>query len=91
MRCMRTAAEPSPGLQAMAHERLLSERAQAGDRQAFEDLIFKYDRDILRLTIRLLGNPDEARDAYREALLKAFRAIRQFRQPLTFYTWILRI
>ena len=76
MRFMRITAEPTPGLQAMDHERLLIERAQAGDRQAFEDLIFKYDRDILRLSVRLLGNPDEARDAYQEAFLRVFRSIR---------------
>ncbi len=57
MRFMRTATEHTPGLPAMDHEQLLIERAQAGDRQAFEELIFKYDRDILRLTVRLLGNP----------------------------------
>jgi RNA polymerase sigma-70 factor, ECF subfamily len=91
MRFMRTVTEHTPGLQPMDHERLLIERAQAGDRQAFEELIFKYDRDILRLTVRLLGNPDEARDAYQEAFLKVFRSIRQFRQQSSFYTWIFRI
>jgi hypothetical protein len=35
----------------MDHEPGLIERAQAGDRQAFEDLIFKYDRDILHLNV----------------------------------------
>ena len=91
MRFMRTATEHTPGLQARDYERLLIERAQAGDRQAFEELIFKYDRDILRLTVRLLGNPDEARDAYQEAFLKVFRSVRQFRQQSSFYTWIFRI
>ena len=91
MRFMRTATEHTPGLQAMDHERLLIERAQAGDRQAFEELIFKYDRDILRLTVRLLGNPDEAREAYQEAFLKVFRSVHQFRQQSSFYTWIFRI
>ena len=91
MKSMRTATEHTPDLQAMDHERLLIERAQAGDRQAFEELIFKYDRDILRLTVRLLGNPDEARDAYQEAFLKVFRSVRQFRRQSSFYTWIFRI
>jgi RNA polymerase sigma-70 factor (ECF subfamily) len=91
MRFMRAATEHTPGLQAIDHERLLIERAQAGDRQAFEELIFKYDRDILRLTLRLLGDPDEARDAYQEAFLKVFRSVRQFRQQSSFYTWIFRI
>jgi RNA polymerase sigma-70 factor, ECF subfamily len=91
MTFMKTATEHTPGPQAMDHERLLIERAQAGDRQAFEELIFKYDRDILRLTVRLLGNPDEARDAYQEAFLKVFRSVHQFRQQSSFYTWIFRI
>jgi RNA polymerase sigma-70 factor, ECF subfamily len=91
MRSTRTATEHTPGLQAMDRERRLIERAQAGDRRAFEELIFKYDRDILRLTVRLLGNPDEAREAYQEAFLKVFRFIRQFRQQSSFYTWIFRI
>jgi RNA polymerase sigma-70 factor (ECF subfamily) len=88
---MRTVTEHTPRRQAMDHERLLIERAQSGDRQAFEELIIKYDADILRLTIRLLGNPDEARDAYQEAFLKVFCSICQFRQQSSFYTWIFRI
>ena len=91
MRFMRSVTEHTPGLQARDDERLLIERAQAGDRQAFEELIFKYDRDILRLTVRLLGNPDEARDAYQEAFLNVFRSVRQFHQQSSFYTWIFRI
>ena len=83
--------EQTGGPHAMDRERGLIERAQAGDRQAFEELIFKYDRDILRLNVRLLGNWDEARDAYQETFLKVFRSIRQFRRQSSFYTWIFRI
>jgi RNA polymerase sigma-70 factor (ECF subfamily) len=88
---MKTAMGQTSGLQVMDHERLLIERAQAGDRHVFEELIFKYDRDILRWTVRLLGNPDEARDAYQETFLKVFRSIDQFRQESSFYAWIFRI
>src|SRR5690348_3412208 len=91
MRFMRTLTEHTPRLQAMDHERLLIERAQAGDRQACEELIFKYDRDIRRVRVRLLRRPDGARGAYQETFLEVFRAVRHFRQQSSFYTWIFRI
>ena len=91
MTFMRTAIEHAGSRHAKDHEEGLVERAQAGDRQAFEELIFKYDRDILHLNVRLLGNWEEARDAYQETFLKVFRSIRQFRRQSSFYTWIFRI
>ena len=72
-------------------EQLLIDRAQAGDRRAFEELVFKFDRHVLRLTLHMLGNRDDARDAYQETFMKAFRSIERFRGQSSFYTWILRI
>ena len=91
MTFMRTAIEHTGGPDAKDYELELIARVQAGDRQAFEELIFKYDRDILRLNVRLLRNWDEARDAYQETFLKVFRSIHQFRRHSSFYTWIFRI
>ena len=91
MTFMRTAMEHTGAPHAKDHDQGLIERAQAGDRQAFEELIFKYDRDILHLNVRLLRNWDEARDAYQETFLKVFRSIHQFRRQSSFYTWIFRI
>jgi RNA polymerase sigma-70 factor, ECF subfamily len=91
MTFMRTAIEHAGSRHAQDYEEGLVERAQAGDRQALEELIFKYDRDILHLNVRLLGNWEEARDAYQETFLKVFRSIRQFRRQSSFYTWIFRI
>jgi RNA polymerase sigma-70 factor (ECF subfamily) len=72
-------------------ERTLIERAQGGDREAFEELVEMHDRQILSLTFLALGNRDEARDAYQEIFLKAYRAIDRFRFESSFYTWIYRI
>jgi RNA polymerase sigma-70 factor (ECF subfamily) len=69
----------------------LIEQAQAGDRRAFEELIFEYDRHILGLTLRVLGNREEAKDAYQEIFLKAFRSIGRLPEQSSFYTWIFRI
>ena len=75
----------------MNYELRLIEQAKEGDQSAFEVLIFKYDRDILGLSLRLLGNREAAKDVYQETFLKVFRTIGQFHQQSSFYTWIFRI
>ena len=72
-------------------EKLLIEKAQSGDRDAFEELIRRHDRDILRLAFHMLGNREEAREVFQETFLKAFRSLNRFRFESSFYTWIYRI
>src|SRR5580704_11588884 len=67
------------------------ERAQAGDRAAFEELVHRYDRDVLRLALNLLHSTEDARDVYQEAFLKIYRNLHRFRSECSFYTWIYRI
>ena len=66
-------------------------RAQQGDRAAFETLVQRYDRDVLRLALNLLHNSEEARDVYQEAFLKVYRNLHRFRLDSSFYTWLYRI
>jgi RNA polymerase sigma-70 factor, ECF subfamily len=65
--------------------------AQQGDRAAFEALVQRYDRDVLRLALNLLHNSEEARDVYQEAFLKVYRNLHRFRLDSSFYTWLYRI
>lgn len=74
-----------------ADDRALIERAQAGDRYAFELLVQRYDRPVLRLALNVLGSAEYARDVYQEAFLKVYRNLRTFRFECAFYTWIYRI
>ena len=67
------------------------QRAQAGDRAAFEELVHRYDRDVLRLALNLLHSPEDARDVYQETFLKIYRNLHRFRSECSFYTWIYRI
>ena len=80
----------SPVLSA-AGDRALIERAQAGDRSAFELLVQRYDRQVLRLALNVLGSREDARDVYQEAFLKIYRNLHSFRFECAFYTWIYRI
>ncbi len=66
-------------------------RAQQGDRAAFETLVQRYDRDVLRLALNLLHSPEDARDVYQEAFLKVYRNLHRFRLDCSFYTWLYRI
>ncbi len=72
-------------------EQTLVRRAQAGDRAAFEALVHRYDRDVLRLALNLLRRPEDARDVYQEAFLKVYKNLHRFRFECSFYTWVYRI
>lgn len=72
-------------------ERALVAEAQAGNRAAFEELVRRYDRDVLRLALNLMKRPEDARDVYQEAFLKVYRNLHRFRFECSFYTWLYRI
>lgn len=70
---------------------VLIDRARRGDTAAFEALVRRYDRPVLRLALRLAGSGEEARDVYQETFLKAFQSLPRFRGECAFKTWLLRI
>jgi RNA polymerase sigma-70 factor (ECF subfamily) len=65
--------------------------AQQGNTAAFEQLVQRYDRAILRLTIHLTGSGEDGQDIYQEAFLRAYKHLPRFRFECSFYTWIYRI
>ena len=72
-------------------DQLLVERVQAGDRRAFDVLVSKYQRRLMRLVSRLVHDPAEAEDVVQDTFIKAYRALRHFRGDAAFYTWLYRI
>ncbi|WP_454764469.1 RNA polymerase sigma factor RpoE [Cupriavidus campinensis] len=72
-------------------DQLLVERVQQGDKRAFELLVAKYHRKIIRLISRLVRDPAEVEDVAQDAFIKAYRALPQFRGDSAFYTWLYRI
>jgi len=69
----------------------LVERAQRGDKRAFELLVMKYQRKLGRLLSRMVRDPAEVEDVTQEAFIKAYRALPSFRGDSAFYTWLYRI
>ncbi|MGE5640861.1 MAG: RNA polymerase sigma factor RpoE [Clostridia bacterium] len=72
-------------------DRQLVERAQAGDKRAFNLLVEKYQRKLARLLSRFIRDPAEVEDVTQEAFIKAYRALPAFRGDSAFYTWLYRI
>jgi len=72
-------------------DQVLVERAQAGDRQAFDQLVSKYQRKLGRLLSRFVRDAAEVEDVTQEAFIKAYRALPSFRGDSAFYTWLYRI
>lgn len=72
-------------------DQALVERAQSGDKHAFELLVGKYQRKLGRLLSRFIRDAAEVEDVAQEAFIKAYRALPSFRGESAFYTWLYRI
>jgi RNA polymerase sigma-70 factor (ECF subfamily) len=59
--------------------------------RAFDSLVRRYDRSVLRLALHMLGNEQDAQDVHQEAFIKAYRHLANFRFECSFYTWLYRI
>ena len=66
-------------------------RVQAGETDAFEELVRRHFRRIFGTLSGILGNTDAARDATQDVFLKAFEHIRGFQGRSKFSTWLTSI
>jgi RNA polymerase sigma-70 factor (ECF subfamily) len=62
-----------------------------GDVAAFEQLVKRYDRKLLRIAQGITHNREDSQDAVQEAFFKAFQNLSQFREDSQFSTWLIRI
>ncbi len=74
-----------------ADDQVLVERAQQGDKRAFDLLVLKYQHKIAKLIMRYVRDPAQALDVSQEAFIKTYRALPKFRGDSAFYTWLYRI
>jgi RNA polymerase sigma-70 factor, ECF subfamily len=82
-------SQDEPGQQ--RDEAALIRRVRDGEHDLFYDLIRPYERRVYSATLAILRNQADAEDAAQEAMLKAFRHIRQFRAEARFSTWLIQI
>jgi RNA polymerase sigma-70 factor, ECF subfamily len=69
----------------------LVRRVRDGDADLFYELVRPYERRVYSAAFAILRNSSDAEDAAQEAILKAFRHIRQFREEARFSTWLIQI
>jgi RNA polymerase sigma-70 factor (ECF subfamily) len=70
---------------------VLVKRVQAGNTEAFEELVRRYERKVYNITYRLMGNEQDASEALQDAFLRAYRFIGKFQFKSSFFTWLYRI
>src|SRR6202161_2100123 len=65
--------------------------SKSGDVTAFEQLVKRYDRKLLRIAQSVTRNREDSQDAVQEAFLKAYQNLATFREDSKFSTWLIRI
>lgn len=69
----------------------LVQAAQGGDTLAFEELIRRYERRLLQVAHGIMGNMQDAYDAYQDGIIRAYTKLDSFRFESSFGTWLTRI
>ena len=69
----------------------LIQRAKQGDMGAFEQLVFRYDKQVLTIAARYVQSSEDAKDIYQEVFLRVYRALPRFQLRSQFSTWLFRI
>ena len=76
---------------ALNDEKILIQQAQRGDIAAFEQLVYRYDKQVLSIAAGYVRTAEDAKDIYQEVLLKVYRCLPKFRGLSEFSTWLYRV
>ncbi len=82
-------AQPQGGVSRHAIE--LLQKAQAGDRGAYGEIVAAYQDRLFNSVVRLVGDREEARDITQEAFTRGLEKVGSFRGDASPYTWLFRI
>ncbi|HTW94794.1 MAG TPA: sigma-70 family RNA polymerase sigma factor, partial [Tepidisphaeraceae bacterium] len=69
----------------------LVRKARRGDRGAYGQLVVLYQDRIFNAVLRLVGDPEDARELAQEAFARGLNKIQSFRGESSPYTWLFRI
>jgi RNA polymerase sigma-70 factor (ECF subfamily) len=70
---------------------MLVQRCLSGDKRAFEALVVRYEKPVFNAALRMLRNPEDARDVAQNVFLKVFEHLADYDSKYRFYSWIYRI
>ncbi|MDQ2824948.1 MAG: sigma-70 family RNA polymerase sigma factor [Verrucomicrobiota bacterium] len=77
--------------QADVSELDLVKRCQAGETEAFDELVTRYRTRIFGMIYNMVHNEQDAWDLAQDSFVKAWKSIKRFQGKSSFYTWIYRI
>ncbi len=69
----------------------LVRRCKQGDRQAFQEMVERYQRKAVTIAMGMLNDREDALEVAQEAFTKVFTSIKKFKEESSFYTWLYRI
>ena len=67
------------------------QRIKAGDMRAFSGIVSKYQRKLLTIVLKIVGNREDAEDITQEVFIKVFKSLEQFKGDAEFSTWLYRV
>jgi len=70
---------------------VLVKRCQAGDSEAFDELVTRYRTRVFAMIYNMVHNEQDAWDLAQDSFVKAWKSIKNFHGRSSFYTWIYRI
>ncbi|HTG14938.1 MAG TPA: sigma-70 family RNA polymerase sigma factor [Blastocatellia bacterium] len=85
---MHTEATPA---QPDVSELDLVKRCQAGESEAFDELVTRYRTRVFGMIYNMVHSEQDAWDLAQDSFVKAWKSIQRFRGQSSFYTWIYRI
>jgi RNA polymerase sigma-70 factor (ECF subfamily) len=80
----------SPGSEGMQDLDLI-QKAKRGDMAAFEQLVYRYDKQVLSIAARYVQSSEDAKDIYQEVFMRVYRSLPRFQLRSQFSTWLFRI
>ncbi len=69
----------------------LIKQAQKGDMASFEQLLYRYDRQVLNIAASFRNNEEDAKDIYQEVFMRVYKGLKNFQFKSEFSTWLYRI
>jgi len=83
-------AAPAPA-NALHQEQQLVRRARAGEMDAYDELVRRYQERIYATIYHMTANHEDANDLAQETFIKAYQALKSFKGDSSFFTWVYRI
>jgi RNA polymerase sigma-70 factor, ECF subfamily len=88
---LKPAAAKAPGAPGAPDDRELVRRAQAGGKEAFEELVRRHQHRVFAVAGGILRRREDVEDIAQQVFVKAYFSLKRFDQRAAFSTWLYKI